>query len=74
MQDVGTSGSMTLDTPYRFLPVLAAGLAFYIAAKIPEGQSRLQFLEAQYNQAWELAQGEDREKASVRFVPRVSYV
>jgi hypothetical protein len=31
-------------------------------------------LKAQYDEAWELAAGEDREKAAVRFVPREMYI
>lgn len=74
LQDAGTQGTNTLDLPFRFMPVFVAGLAFYVAQKIPEGQERLGFLEQQYNSAWELAAGEDREKAAVRFVPRIGYV
>lgn len=70
IQDAG-SGVQTADMNFRFLPCLVAGLAYYIAMKIPEGAERLQMLKAAYDEQFDLAAGEDREKASVRFVPRM---
>lgn len=70
MQDAG-AGVQTQDVPFRMLPALTAGLAYMIAGKIPEGMARLQLLKAQYDEAWILASNEDREKASVRFVPSI---
>ncbi|CAB4134648.1 hypothetical protein UFOVP274_21 [uncultured Caudovirales phage] len=69
IQDAG-NGVNTVDMPFRFLPALVAGLAYYIALKIPEGIERLPILKAQYDEAWQLASQEDREKAAIRFVPR----
>lgn len=57
------------EIPFRFIPVLVAGLAFYIALKLPEGQPRVQFLKAEYEQAWQDAAYEDREKSPMRIVP-----
>ena len=68
--DGGASGQ---DLPARFLPVAVAGLAYYLAMKIPEAFPRLQFLKSVYDEAWESAATEDREKASVRLVPRLSF-
>lgn len=73
IQDAGT-GVNTQDIPFRLLPCLVAGLAYYIAMKIPEGAPRLDMLKASYEEQWLLASGEDREKASVRFVPRNMYI
>jgi hypothetical protein len=42
--------------------------------KIPGGLDRLQILKAQYDEAWDLASSEDREKAAVRFVPRQMFI
>jgi hypothetical protein len=53
---------------------MVAGLAYYIAMKIPEGLARLEMLKASYEEQWMLASGEDREKASVRFVPRNMFI
>jgi hypothetical protein len=71
MSDAPLSGNQTNDLPYRFLNAFVAGLAYFIALKIPEGQSRLVTLKQMYDDAWDLASTEDREKASVRFVPRI---
>jgi hypothetical protein len=73
IEDAG-SGVQTADVNFRFLPCLVAGLAYYIAQKDPELMPRVQMLQAEYERQFELAAGEDREKAPVRFVPRVSYV
>ena len=73
IQDAG-SGTKTMDVPFRFIPCLAAGLAYYIALKVPEGLQRLDVLKQQYDEAWDRAAGEDQEKAAVRFVPRQMYI
>jgi hypothetical protein len=63
-----------MDVPFRFLPCLVAGLAYYLALKVPEGAQRLDVLKAQYDEAWQLAAGEDQEHASLRFVPRQMFI
>jgi len=73
IQDAG-NGTTTQDIPFRFLPCMVAGLAYYLAMKIPEAAPRIEMLKADYEQQFQLAADEDREKASVRFVPRVGYV
>lgn len=70
IQDAGT-GINTPDAPFRFLPAIAAGLAYHIALKVPELAQRVPMLKAEYDEQFNLAAGEDREKASVRFVPRI---
>jgi hypothetical protein len=72
-QDAG-GGVNVMDVPFRFIPCMAAGLAFYIAGKIPEGAERIMLLKQQYDEAWELAAYEDHEKAAIRFVPRQQYI
>ena len=72
-QDAG-GGVNVMDVPFRFIPCMAAGLAYYVAGKIPQGGERLPFLKAQYDEAWELAAYEDHEKAAIRFVPRQQYI
>ena len=72
-QDAG-GGVNVADVPFRFIPCLAAGLAYYIAGKIPEGMDKLPILKAQYDEAWQLAADEDREKAAIRFVPRQQFI
>ena len=72
-QDAG-GGVNVMDVPFRFIPCMAAGLAYYIAGKIPEGAERLMMLKQQYDEAWELAAYEDHEKAAIRFEPRQQYI
>lgn len=73
MFDVGNGGNGQ-DVPFRFLPCLVAGLAYMLSMKIPGAEIRTAILKAQYDEAWDLAAGEDREKAPVRFVPRQSFL
>lgn len=73
IQDAG-NGSNTMDVPFRLIPCMIAGLAYYVAMKIPGGIDRLPILKQQYDEAWQLAADEDREKASVRFVPRSMHI
>ena len=72
-QDAG-GGVNVMDVPFRFIPCLAAGLAYYLALKIVGGAERLPVLKQQYDDAWELAATEDREKAAIRFVPRQQFI
>jgi hypothetical protein len=73
IQDAG-AGVEVGDMNFRFLPCLVAGLAYYVAMKIPEMQGRLEMLKASYEEQFNLAAGEDREKAAIRFVPRQQYI
>jgi len=73
MDNIDT-GSNTADVNFRFLPCLTAGLAYYIAMKIPEGAQRLDMLKTEYEYQWGLAASEDREKAADRFVPRQYFI
>ena len=73
IQDAGP-GIQTSDMNFRFLPCLAAGLAYYIAMKVPELQGRLQMLKQVYDEQFTLAANEDYEKATLRIVPRMGYI
>jgi len=73
IEDAG-NGVNTMDVPFRFLPCMIAGLAAYLSLKVPGGLERNQMLQAQYDAAWDLAAGEDREKAAVRFIPRQQFI
>jgi len=73
IQDAG-NGIETPDVVFRFLPCLVAGLAYYIAMKVPELTDRVQLLKAEYEAQFQLAAEEDREKAPARFVPRIARV
>lgn len=70
VQDAGT-GTKNQDIPFRFLECMVAGLAYKMALKTPNiDPNRVLMLKAEYDQQWQLAADEDREKASNRFVPR----
>lgn len=70
IQDAG-NGVNTQDIPFRLLPCLVAGLAYYLSLKIPDAAPRIDMLKASYEEQWALASTEDREKASLRLAPRV---
>ena len=73
MQDAG-SGSSIEDIPFRLVTALVAGLAYNLSVKLPDvDPNRIPMLKAEYEQQWQLASDEDREKASIRFVPRVLF-
>ena len=73
VQDAG-AGIETADMNFRFLPALTAGLAYHIAIKTPELMPRIQMLKQIYDETFEIAAGEDREKAAIRFVPRQMFI
>lgn len=73
IQDAGT-GVNTMDVPFRFLPCMVAGLAYYLSMKLPGALERMQVLKMQYDEAWDFASTEDREKAAIRFVPRQQFI
>jgi hypothetical protein len=69
IQDAG-NGVNTQDIPFRMLPCLVAGLAYYLSMKIPEALPRLEMLKMAYEEQWAMASTEDREKAPLRLAPR----
>jgi hypothetical protein len=72
--DAGT-GSNVADIPFRFLNCMVAGLSYMLAIKKPEvSPDRIMMLKQQYDEAWEIAATEDREKAADRLVPRQSFI
>ena len=73
IEDAG-SGVQTADMNFRFFPCLVAGLAYHIAMKVPELVDRIPMLKAVYDEQYELAAGEDREKTAERFVPRIARI
>jgi hypothetical protein len=73
VQDAG-NGVNVMDVPFRFVPCMVAGLAYYISLKVPGGMERLQVLKAQYDEAWMTAADEDQERAALRLVPRQMFI
>ena len=72
-QDAG-GGVNVMDVPFRFVPCMAAGLAYHVALKVPGGLERIQLLKAQYDEAWMVAADEDQERAAIRLVPRQMFI
>jgi hypothetical protein len=67
IQDAGAYTN-TADVNFRFLPCLASGLAYYLSIKFaPE---RAAALKAIYDEDFARAAAEDRDTASVQFVPQ----
>ena len=70
IQDAGT-GVTVQDIPFRFIPCMVAGLAYQLSMKLPDVDPiRISALKMDYEQQWDSAAAEDREKAPLRFVPR----
>jgi hypothetical protein len=60
-----------MDVNFRFLPCLAGGLAYYLAVKFaPERAAALKGI---YEEEFARAAAEDRDTASVRFLPQLEY-
>jgi hypothetical protein len=69
IQDAG-NGTTDQDIPFRMLPCLVAGLAYYLSMKIAGAEQRIEMLKMAYEEQWALASSEDREKAPLRLAPR----
>jgi hypothetical protein len=61
----------TMQMPFRFYPCLAAGLAYYLAIK--KAPDRIQVLKAIYDEEFDRAQSEDRDRASFNVTPNLQY-
>jgi hypothetical protein len=70
IQDAGT-GVYVQDIPFRFIPCMVAGLAYQLSTKLPDVQpDRIMMLKMAYDESFQLAADEDRDKSPIRFVPR----
>lgn len=71
MAGLGSGGTALPEVPFRFIPALTAGLAYYLALKNtdPAAQQRVPMLKQFYEEQFMLASDEDRDRASVRWVP-----
>jgi hypothetical protein len=70
LQDAG-GATNTPDIPFRFVPALVAGLAYHIAVKKNQDMNRTMALKSMYDEAWQYASDEDRDRGSVLFTPDV---
>lgn len=75
MDDAGANGNVTQDIPFRFYEALTAGLAWQLSMKQPDlDVNRIQLLKSSYDESFQLAKDEDRDRAPVRFVPMAGYI
>jgi hypothetical protein len=68
-------GVNAVNIPFRFQNCMVAGLSYMLSMKLKDvAPDRILALKAQYDEAWDLAASEDREKAADRLVPREMYI
>ena len=72
IEDAGTVASNNADVPARYLPCLTYALAYNIACKNDESQSRIPMIKARYDELWREVSEADRERAPIKFVPNAS--
>jgi hypothetical protein len=69
--DDADTATNTVDVPFRFYPCLAAGLAYYLSVK--RAPERTQLLKAMYDEEFDRALAEDRDRASFSVAPSLQY-
>ena len=75
LQDVNRSATQNADIPKRFLPCLTMGLSYYMSMKRANvDPTRIQMLKANYEETLSRALLEDRERTSMRVVPKLRYI
>ena len=74
VEDVDKSAIQNADTPKRFLPALTCGLAYYLSMKRPGVEAtKTAMLKANYEEILGRAMEEDRERASIYLLPRLTF-
>lgn len=73
IQDSAKGGEYQYDAPLRFLPAIVAGLSYHIALKNPSAIERVPLLKKMYEEEWQLAATEDRDRSSFKIVPSTGY-
>ena len=71
IEDVDTLAN-TADAPFRFLPCMVAGLAYYLALK--RAPERVQMLKSMYEEEFQRAADEDEDRVPLKLQPSVSYL
>lgn len=61
-----------VDAPFRFLPCMVAGLAYYMAVK--RAPDRVQLLKAIYEEEFQRAADEDEDRVALKLTPSISYM
>jgi len=71
IEDADTSKNTT-DVPFRFLPCMVAGLAYYLSMK--KAPERIQLLKAVYEEEFQRAADEDEDRVSLKLQPDIQYI
>ena len=62
----------TADVPFRFLPCMASGLAYYLAIK--RSPERVQLLKSVYEEEFQRAAAEDEDRVGLNLTPDIKYL
>ena len=73
IEDSSNGGEYQYDAPTRFLPAIVSGLAYHIALKSPTAVERVPMLKKFYEEEWQLAASEDRERTNFKITPSTGY-
>lgn len=71
IEDVDTLVN-TADAPFRFLPCMISGLAYYVAMK--KAPERVQLLKAVYEEEFQRAAAEDEDRVPLKLQPSIQYL
>ena len=75
LYDITKSAIENADVPFRFLPSLINGLAYYLAMKRPNTPGdRIMMLKGNYEETFRAAFESDKQRADMRIVPRLGYI
>ena len=61
-----------VDAPFRFLPCMAAGLAYYLSVK--RAPQRIQVLKSIYEEEFQRAADEDEDRVALKLTPSIDYL
>jgi len=71
IEDIDTSKN-DAEVPFRFIPCMVAGLAYYLAMK--KAPERIQLLKAVYEEEFQRAADEDEDRVSLKLQPDIQYI
>lgn len=74
IQDAGSTPTLTVDIPYRYVPAIISGLAFMISQKRQEARVFSPELKAAFEEQLALAQMADRERVDTYILPSAQAV
>ena len=71
MDSRGAGGTAMPEIPWRFIPAMVSGLAYYVSMKSKDAKvmQKIPLLKASYEEQFQLASDEDRDRSSFHWVP-----